>query len=147
MHNNAHKLVIALTWSGGAKVKEDEGMPMIGVVVWSNSSREKAVIWCEDQASLAYLQGRENLLGPDLWPEPGDLLELDCEMIGNLRHARSVSVLSEHCCPQLPELLRQSGNAQNDESHLKLVVSRETTARDRFAASVWTQPLRVGSAR
>ena len=49
---------------------------MIGVVVWSNAEREKAVIWCEDHASLAYLQGRQNLIAAGQWPSPGDLLEL-----------------------------------------------------------------------
>lgn len=81
---------------------------MIGVVVWSNNSREKAIIWCEDQATLAYLQGRENLLNTDKWPEPGDLVELETQTVGNLRHALNVSMISEQACPQLPQMLSEA---------------------------------------
>lgn len=138
--------MIALTWTGVSKVTEDEGKPMLGVVVWSNAGREKAVIWCEDQASLAYLQGSENLVDPTFWPEPGDLLELDSEMIGDLRHARRVSVLSERSCVELPEMLRQSGSGGLRDSHLKLVASREPLHAGRGRADVtWMPPLRVGA--
>ena len=81
---------------------------MIGVVVWSSGSREKAIIWCEDQATLAYLQGQANFVGPGDWPQPGDLVELDTRTVGNLRHALSVSILSEQRCPQLPQLLAET---------------------------------------
>ncbi|WP_378945587.1 hypothetical protein [Paracoccus sp. R86501] len=81
---------------------------MIGVVVWSNISREKAIIWCEDQATLAYLQGRANLIDPDKWPEPGDLVELETETVGNLRHALNVSMISEQACPELPRMLSEA---------------------------------------
>lgn len=97
---------------------------MIGVVVWSSRQREKAVIWCEDQGALAYLQGRDALLNQNFWPEPGDLLELDSEVIGNLRHARRVSLLSEKSCTQLPAALRQSVEAARPD-HLRLVSSQD----------------------
>lgn len=80
---------------------------MIGVVVWSNGSREKAIIWCEDQATLAYLQGHDNLVDQRKWPQPGDLVELETKTIGNLRHALNVSMISEQSCPQLPQALAQ----------------------------------------
>lgn len=80
---------------------------MIGVVVWSSGSREKAIIWCEDQATLAYLQGSDNLVDPRKWPQPGDLVELETQTIGNLRHAFEVSMLSEQCCPQIPRILAE----------------------------------------
>ncbi|MDB6177459.1 hypothetical protein PAF17_08025 [Paracoccus sp. Z330] len=103
---------------------------MIGVVVWSNAEREKAVIWCEDQASLAYLQGRVDFLESKPWTEPGDLVELESEMVGKLRHARKVRVLSEHACPELPEMLKGNSTEPADdlgyseECHLR-VVSRQ----------------------
>lgn len=82
---------------------------MIGVVVWSNLSHEKAIIWCEDQATLAYLQGYENLIDTGKWPEPGDLVELETKTVGNLRHALEVSVISEQVCPELPKILADAG--------------------------------------
>lgn len=125
---------------------------MIGVVVWSNAAKEKAVVWCEDQASLAYLQGRVDFLDAEAWPQPGDLVELDSEMIGNLRHARRVSVLREQACPQLPDLL---GNAaqpkERREPHLRLVsVSdrREPAAEPvGHSARVTPLPIRASAGR
>ncbi|TBN36549.1 hypothetical protein EYE42_15380 [Paracoccus subflavus] len=93
---------------------------MIGVIVWSSADREKAVIWCEDHAALAYLQGRENLTNPANWPQPGDLVELDSEMAGQLRHARRVALISEREYAHLPDLLRTSTPA---EPGLRLVAS------------------------
>ncbi|MDO5704497.1 MAG: hypothetical protein Q4G49_05395 [Paracoccus sp. (in: a-proteobacteria)] len=96
---------------------------MIGVVVWSSSDREKAVIWCEDQGALAYLQGRENLAMPGMgWPEAGDLMELETEFHASLRHARRVALLSEAQCPSLPDALRRC--ADQAEPHLRLVSSQ-----------------------
>lgn len=105
---------------------------MIGVVVWSNAAKEKAVVWCEDQASLAYLQGRTDFPHVLTWPQPGDLVELDCEVIGNLRHARRVSILSERSCPQLPELLRNASIDRKRDAHLRVVVSADRPEPDDF---------------
>lgn len=101
---------------------------MIGVVVWSSKDREKAVIWCEDQASLAYLQGQSNLSNQDRWPEPGDLVELESEMVGSLRHARNVQVLSEQGCAALPELLQKASQSQPPAPHLRVVSSSAASA-------------------
>lgn len=81
---------------------------MIGVVVWSSAERKKAVIWCEDQGALAYLQGSDMLTVGTAWPVAGDLLELDSETVGDLRYARSVSLLDRRHCVELPDLLKES---------------------------------------
>lgn len=94
---------------------------MIGVVVWSSAEREKAVIWCEDHAALAYLQGRENLTNAACWPQPGDLVELESEIVGALRNARRVAMLSEQEFAHLPGMLRAS--APPAEPHLRIVSS------------------------
>ncbi|MCT4333404.1 hypothetical protein MU516_11070 [Paracoccus sp. YLB-12] len=117
---------------------------MIGVVVWSSDAREKAVIWCEDQGALAYLQGRDNLICDRRWPEPGDLLELDCELIGDLRHARDVSILSEQVCPHLPGMLRKVHCDKSPARQLRLVASREP---DEILESCPAPTLRVGAVR
>lgn len=96
---------------------------MIGVVVWSSAEREKAVIWCEDHAALAYLQGRENLVRTANWPQPGDLVELESEVVGLLRNARRVTMLSEQEFPDLPSLLRTSTAPATAEPHLRVVPS------------------------
>lgn len=103
---------------------------MIGVVVWANETRDKAIIWCEDQATLAYLQGRENLADPHgAWPQPGDLVELEARTVGNLRHALCVSLLSEQGCPDLPRILAATTPHEPDQpserTKLRVVASRE----------------------
>lgn len=94
---------------------------MIGVVIWSSEANRKAVIWCEDQGPLAYLRGCDNLLEEADWPVPGDLLRLECETVGNLRHARSVTVIAPKVCPQLPDALL--GKSRRPGPHLQVVAS------------------------
>lgn len=115
---------------------------MIGVVVWSNAEREKSVIWCEDHGALAYLQGRENLgSGHAAWPEAGDLLELETEIIGPLRHARAVALISERHCPQLPAVLLRE--AASGEPHLRLVASQDVSGHTVASGAA---PVRIAAA-
>ena len=79
---------------------------VLGVVIWSKESRKKAVIWCEDQGALAYLAGKENLISREIWPETGDLVELDCTAEGGLRMARNVRLLSRGAGAALPHTLQ-----------------------------------------
>lgn len=114
---------------------------MIGVVVWSSAEREKAVIWCEDHAALAYLQGRENLVQAACWPQPGDLVELESEVIGRLRNARRVTMLTEQGYADLPAMLR--GSEPAPEPLLK-IVNPPSDPREQLLS----QPkLRVAAAR
>ena len=98
---------------------------MIGVVIWSSEASRKAVIWCEDQGPLAYLRGCDSLLDQVDWPVPGDLLRLECETIGNLRHARAVSVIAPKVCPQLPDaLLGQIAERQREVTRIELEMNQ-----------------------
>lgn len=98
---------------------------MIGVVVWSNLARKQAVIWCEDHAALAYLAGEENCVERGTWPEPGDMVELEDEVVGELRCARRVRPLTEDRLPLLPELLRRGrSDSAPSPRHLMVVSNR-----------------------
>lgn len=79
---------------------------MIGVVVWGKEESESAVIWCEDMAMLAYLDGRSHLKDPQYWPKSGDLVELENEQIGNLCYARQVSMVPQEAPAKTPAELR-----------------------------------------
>lgn len=115
---------------------------MIGVVVWSSADREKAVIWCEDHAALAYLQGRENLTNAAHWPQPGDLVELESEIVGALRNARRVTLLSEQEYAHLPDMLRAA--ATPAEPHLRVVACNPAPeVRDQLATE---PPLKAAAA-
>lgn len=105
---------------------------MIGVVVWSCASREKAIIWCEDQANLAYLDGAESLAQPIAWPEAGDLVEMETRTQDNLRQAYGLTMLSEKGCPDLPQLLSETEARPHRPQHLRVVAS-QPDPRDRPA--------------
>ncbi len=125
---------------------------MIGVVVWSSGSREKAIIWCEDQATLAYLQGTANFAGPGEWPQPGDLVELETRTVGNLRHALNVTMLSEKTCLHLPRILADAQQQQPSRPALRIVTNQDAMCGGampsvtRRPATTYARP-RSGAAR
>ncbi|MBU2958171.1 hypothetical protein Q4511_05120 [Paracoccus sp. 1_MG-2023] len=111
---------------------------MIGVVVWSCASLEKAIIWCEDQDNLAYLKGTTGLAQPIQWPEAGDLVELETEAVGNLRQAFGVTMLSEKSCPELPRMLSEAERPVARPPHLRVVSSQlEARAPQRATTASW----------
>ncbi|MCV2446116.1 hypothetical protein [Paracoccus sp. DMF] len=113
---------------------------MIGVILWSSPAKEKAVIWCEDHGALAYLQGQESLVFPGDWPEAGDLVELEIETIKDLRHARSVSLVSGNKRSELPSLLRGIGEKPEMPRPVLRVISNPDSG-------LHERPLKVAAAR
>jgi hypothetical protein len=116
---------------------------MIGVVVWSNPAREKAVIWCDDHEALAYLEGCQNLDGCDRWPEPGDLLEFETRLSGEMRFAHGVTVLGDEGRAVLPDLLRDGGVSRRSRQSQR-AGARTTQGGD--APQGLSEPLRLGAA-
>ena len=113
---------------------------MIGVILWSNPAKEKAVIWCEDHGALAYLQGQENLDFPCEWREAGDLVELEYETVNDLRHARAVSLVSGNKRSELPDLLRGMGEKSAANQPALRVVSNSDLGQAE-------QPFKLAAAR
>ncbi|RQP06591.1 hypothetical protein LOS78_11115 [Paracoccus sp. MA] len=113
---------------------------MIGVILWSSPAKEKAVIWCEDHGALAYLQGTENLAISSEWPEAGDLVELEVELLADLRHARAVSLVAGNRRSELPDLLRGMGEKPDrNRPVLRVISNRESETLER--------PLKLAAAR
>lgn len=99
---------------------------MIGVVVWSNAAKLKAVIWCEDQGALAYLHGVDKVIGDMGWPEAGDMVELESELRSDLRHAFNVRIVTERKFKELPVMLREVGaSPARSRPALRVVSSQE----------------------
>lgn len=107
---------------------------MIGVIVWSNREREQAVIWCDDHAALAYLVGRSDFATEYVWPEPGDMVQLETVVEGDLRVARAVKPLADSPLPQLPRILAAK------PGHLSVVQSKDVSPP---AAEIIPLPHRV----
>lgn len=107
---------------------------MIGVVVWSSAAKLKAVIWCEDQGALAYLHGRDNVVGGPAWPEAGDMVELESEVRSDLRHAFNVRIVTERKFVELPGILRDAGaEPAARRPALKVVSSQENPVQRKEA--------------
>lgn len=81
---------------------------MLGVVLWSDVTDRKAVIWCEDQGDLAYLNGSECPLRSEAFFDAGDLVQFDMEMHQSTRVANNPRLVIEKAGPSLPDVLRKS---------------------------------------
>ncbi len=69
---------------------------MIGVILWRDVEDGKAVIWCEDQGDLAYLDRIEDILDPENMLSIGDVVRFDLLIERNLRLARNVTRLLDN---------------------------------------------------
>ncbi|WP_420663473.1 hypothetical protein [Cribrihabitans neustonicus] len=76
---------------------------MIGVVLWSDATLNKAVIWCEDQGDLAFFRRAPDLCQSQL--SAGDWVEFDLVLQGNIRLAENPVVLAEPASPEIAEQL------------------------------------------
>lgn len=64
---------------------------MIGVVLWVDQKAQHSIIWCEDQADLAF--GMQEIKGGCTRLSQGDLVRFDPGQDGKLRLARNVCVI------------------------------------------------------
>ena len=94
---------------------------MFGVVLWSDSDAQKAVIWCEDQGELAFYTPCDLSVHEAPPLDAGDLIKFDVTVQKNMRKATN------------PQLLQQS-HSPNLQTTLKS--NRPTTLERRFSEKV-----------
>lgn len=95
---------------------------MLGVVLWSDASDRKAVIWCEDQGDLAYVNGGDDVLNSRDFFDAGDLVQFDMEMHQSTRRASNARLLIEKASTTLPQALMEEVEAANQTvSHAEVV--------------------------
>jgi len=93
---------------------------MFGVVLWSDTAAQKAVIWCEDQGELAFYTPAEGSVHDAPVLDAGDLIRFDMIVQQNVRKARNPQVLMASHSPDLPKTLRDGTPASaNDARPLK----------------------------
>lgn len=80
---------------------------MIGVVLWSDPSDRKAVIWCEDQGDLAFLNASEEPGPADEFFDAGDLVQFDVEINASMRRVNNPRLVVEKFGNGLPDALRR----------------------------------------
>jgi len=87
---------------------------MIGVILWSNTADQKAVIWCEDQGDLAFLSASDSVMLPDPFFEVGDVVEFDVRTQRNLRLASNPNRLEQHWGKTVSDGLRSISTLHKD---------------------------------
>ena len=75
---------------------------MFGVVLWCNVESRKAVIWCEDQGDLAYLDMRVS----SGVPAPGDLVRMEFQMDADVRRVANCELIAERHAPSIASTLK-----------------------------------------
>ncbi|WP_187431595.1 hypothetical protein ROLI_022670 [Roseobacter fucihabitans] len=83
---------------------------MIGVVLWSDVSDRKAVIWCEDQGDLAFLTSKDDIFAADAFFDAGDVVQFEMEIHQTMRRARNPRLVVERAGAGLPEALREQAH-------------------------------------
>lgn len=79
---------------------------MLGVVLWSDATDRKAVIWCEDQGDLAFMNDADALLEQDTFFDAGDLVQFDMRVLDSKRRAFNPRLVMEQASTALPDVLR-----------------------------------------
>lgn len=81
---------------------------MYGVVLWSDTAAQKAVIWCEDQGDLAFYTPEENsaMNAPSL--DAGDLIQFDLSIHADMRRVQNPQLLTQSHAPDLADTLKAS---------------------------------------
>lgn len=80
---------------------------MFGVVLWTDSSAQKAVVWCEDHGDLAFYTPCKTGVhdGPSL--DAGDLIQFDMTLEENLRRVHNPQLLEQSHSKALADSLTQ----------------------------------------
>ena len=109
---------------------------MLGVVLWSDASDRKAVIWCEDQGDLAFMTAADTVLNCDGFFDAGDLVQFDMCIEGSRRRACNPRLVMERVSTALPDALRNEVTqyAANSPNEINIVpFDRAKTGTDAHA--------------
>jgi hypothetical protein len=112
---------------------------MMGVVLWSDVSDRKAVIWCEDQGDLAFLNSSDDVLQAGEFFDAGDLVQFDMEVQSSIRLAHNPRLVVEKAGTGLPDALRRNGACVETSSHSAQIIPFH--AHDRTPAGAGDKPL------
>lgn len=117
-----------LLWLNQAKRMEDE---MIGVVLWSDAADRKAVIWCEDQGDLAFVNAPDTVLESGGFFDAGDLVQFDLHVKDATRRAHNPRLVMEKAAAALPQILRDEVRHMTESTGAGAVVVPFRPAADR----------------
>lgn len=92
---------------------------MHGVIIWSDKTRGRAVIWCEDHGDLAFYGGEAEGRAQISLMEPGDLVYFDLNEDNDLRLAVNPRLVATDEYPTLMQDLKETGREIASASRVK----------------------------
>lgn len=96
---------------------------MLGVILWSDPHDRKAVIWCEDQGDLAFLNEAKCDIARDGFFDAGDVVQFDLEINCSVRKAHNPMLLVERAGRSLTEALRKTPAVEMDAGSSAKIIS------------------------
>ncbi|MFK7753141.1 MAG: hypothetical protein AB8B51_11395 [Sedimentitalea sp.] len=78
---------------------------MFGVVLWSDTEVQKAVIWCEDHGDLAFYNHSADQGDAVAELDPGDWVQFEVTLDRHMRLATNPRLVSEALCPDIARTL------------------------------------------
>lgn len=113
---------------------------MFGVVLWSNDTSRKAVIWCEDQGDLAYMDLADAMSDAKKAIGPGDLLRIELHNDPEVRRVRHARLIETDHAPDLARKLNIANAATTTDVRTSdprvIPFPAQGAARKRTAAAV-----------
>ena len=85
---------------------------MLGVVLWSDNSENKAVIWCEDHGDLAFFNGGAEVAPDRADLDAGDLVQFELQQEKHLRYARNPKRSEEAAYSGIATRLQDAAGSQ-----------------------------------
>ncbi|TMM54418.1 hypothetical protein [Sulfitobacter sabulilitoris] len=96
---------------------------MIGVVLWSDKTSSKAVVWCEDQGELAFYDASEGGGGGHgATFEAGDVVTFDVLVRDSKRRVIDPRLIGECDGASLQDSLRERGHGPAAASRMAQVI-------------------------
>lgn len=86
---------------------------MFGVVLWSDTQDQKAVIWCEDHGDLAFYTQTDG--NGDISLDAGDWVQFDVTVDRHLRFAHNPRLVAEGIYPDLADALSKAVPVQQPQ--------------------------------
>ena len=113
---------------------------MIGVVLWSDAADRKAVIWCEDQGDLAFVNAPDAVLQNGGFFDAGDLVQFYLHMKDATRRAYNPRLVMEKAGAALPRVLRDEVRHAAEAQSAGAIVLPFRPGADRTADKIADKP-------
>jgi hypothetical protein len=134
--NGAGKEILYRTRIRQTGIKKNKGFDMnkrqmYGVVLWSDDSEKKAVIWCEDHGNLAYYSQNDSAVVSDFTLDAGDFIQFDVSEVQQVRLARNLRLIGQDQYPTIAERLSMATPAHVADQACRQSASNSTVVEMR----------------